>query len=239
MGYDGYEFAGAKLASMTESEFQEMRDIAEAEGIPCVGINAYSSGTPAFVGENYSKKAAEEYAETVCSRAAALGAPNVGIGSPKSRIIPEDYDLKKASEQMSEFLSVTADTADGYSMGVLVEALRKTSCNYINTAESAVNAAKKCGKDNVRIVYDFYHAQPEEDDYIKSFEEYYSMVGHVHVSTCEADKTRGYPTERDDDEYRKIAQILKKMNYSGFVSIEPSMYDADMAGKSISYLKSL
>ncbi|MBO5556517.1 MAG: hypothetical protein J5927_04980, partial [Oscillospiraceae bacterium] len=76
-GFDYYEFSAAALAAMNSQEFQLLRLETLGSDLPCLGLNSYSSGSPAIVGEHFDPGAAQEYAERVCQRAAALGARTI------------------------------------------------------------------------------------------------------------------------------------------------------------------
>ena len=52
-GYDFFEFAGFAAAKMTESEFDTLCTVSEAENLPCIGFNAYSAKSPVIVGEAF------------------------------------------------------------------------------------------------------------------------------------------------------------------------------------------
>ncbi len=239
IGYDGYEYSGAELSSYSEEEFAAMERLAEKSGFPCLGINAYSNGIPAFVGFGYSACESEEYAKKVCKRAHALGAKKIGIGSPKARHLPEKYESNTAMKQFEEFLTITAEVAGGYGIAVMLEPLRKSSCNFINTAEEALSVIRTVGTLGIKMVYDFYHMKANGNNYIKKVGEYKPYIDHVHISTEEDDGKRGFPIEADVEEYRDIFGSLRKIGYDDVVSIEPSGFHQALAARSLKMLKGL
>lgn len=136
--FDGYEFSGSVLAAMPEKKFSALRSTTEHLSFPCFGINALSSGNPAFVGPEYSFSQAQQYIRKILPRAAALGAKNIGVGAPKARSFPKQFPRERALVQLSEFLRMSADEAAEFGISVLIEPLRPELCNTINTVSEAL-----------------------------------------------------------------------------------------------------
>ena len=72
------------------------------------------------------------------------------------------------------------------------------------------------GAPNLRIQFDFYHAQIVGGDLIRRFEAHLPLIGHVQVA--------GVPLRREPDEgevnYPEIFAALDRLGYPGFVGCE-------------------
>lgn len=236
LGFDGYEFSGTALAALPEERFSALRAVTERLGFPCVGINALSSGDPAFVGPGCSLDRARQYMGIVLSRAAALGAKNVGVGAPKARSFPEGFPRERALAQLKEFLGMSADEAARFGMSILIEPLRPELCNTVNTVGEALELEGELKRENIHLVFDFYHVSAAGEPAAERFQEVKGHVAHVHLSTDEPGLYRGYPL--DDAEYRPLLRAIREAGYDGTVSIEPSRFVAGEARRSVQMLKS-
>jgi hydroxypyruvate isomerase len=87
---------------------------------------------------------------------------------------------------------------------------------FLNRPEHAADIIAKVGAPNVRIQFDFYHAQIVGGDLIRRFETHFGMVGHVQFA--------GVPLRHEPDEgevnYPAIFAMLDRLAYAGFAAAE-------------------
>ena len=85
---------------------------------------------------------------------------------------------------------------------------------FLTRAEHAADIIAKVGRPNVRIQFDFYHAQIVGGDLIRRFEKHLPVVGHVQVAAV--------PSRHEPDEgevnYPAIFAALDRLGYAGFVA---------------------
>lgn len=236
--YDFFEFAGCTAAAMSEHEFEALCAEQARTGLPCVGFNAYSAGTPAIIGHEVSDSATASYAELLCRRGKRLGISALGIGSPNARRIPADMSRADADSQFMSFIRITADAAKAHGLYVLIEAVHAGMCNYLNSTLDAAEITRLIGLDNVGMVLDFYHMAEMGEDYSLAAAAA-PYLRHVHLSTSGSDLWRGFPQETDADEYRAIFAVLKSIGYDGTVSIEPTEFEPVPAASCLELLKRL
>ena len=236
-GFDAFEFNGAVLCGMEEDAFRCLLQEKEQSGLPCVGINAYSSGIPALVGPFYDRAECIRYAEKICTRASALGAAGIGIGAPKARILPEGFSRTEADMQFSQMLTDLAEVAGCRGIRVLIEALHQGFCNYINTTDEAAALQQSLEFNNLRLVFDFYHSAQQGEDAVEMFCRYSNRIAHVHFSSAHGVTDRGYPRRSDRETYLAYLRALFEAGYTGAVSVEPDIFDAVEAAECASMLK--
>lgn len=237
-GYDFFEFAGCTAAAMSEAEFDELCSEQARCALPCIGFNAYSSGSPAIIGHEVSDEGSAAYADLLCQRGRRLGISALGIGSPNARKLPADMDKSAADAQFARFITITASAAKQYNLSVLIEAVHSGMCNYLNSTADAVEITHTLGLENVGMVLDFYHMSEMGEDYsLAAITVPY--LHHVHLSTAGSNLWRGFPQEADIDEYRRIFTVLKNIGYNASISIEPSEFDAEQAESCLKLLKGL
>jgi 2-dehydrotetronate isomerase len=72
------------------------------------------------------------------------------------------------------------------------------------------------GRDNIKLQFDFYHAQIVGGDLFKRFEACFPVVGHVQIAAV---PSRAEPDEGEVN-FPAIFAMLDRIGYSGFVGCE-------------------
>jgi 2-dehydrotetronate isomerase len=114
-------------------------------------------------------------------------------------------------------LAMAADRAGEKGLMLLIEPLnRRDRPGYLlHSPERAATILGELGRPNVRMQFDFYHAQIEGGDLMTRFERYRPVIGHVQVA--------GVPSRAEPDQgevnYRAIFEMLDRL-YEGYVGCE-------------------
>ena len=87
---------------------------------------------------------------------------------------------------------------------------------FLQTQDQAHALRKECGEPNVKVQFDFYHAQIMEGDLAMTLRRCFDGVGHVQIASV---PTRNEP---DDGEvnYPYLYKLLDELGYSGWVGCE-------------------
>lgn len=115
-------------------------------------------------------------------------------------------------------LSRAADRAAGKGITLLIEPInnRDRPNYFLNRVEHAADIVAKAGKPNIRIQFDFYHAQIMGGDLIRRFEAHLPAIGHVQLAAV--------PSRHEPDEgevnYPAIYRALDAFGYAGWVAAE-------------------
>ena len=115
-------------------------------------------------------------------------------------------------------LTRAADLAAQRGIILLIEPInpRDRPDYFLNRAEHAADIIAKVGKPNIRIQFDFYHAQIVGGDLMKRFEKHLPLVGHVQIAAV--------PSRHEPDEgevnYPAIYAMLDAVGYKGWVAAE-------------------
>jgi hydroxypyruvate isomerase len=115
-------------------------------------------------------------------------------------------------------LTKAADAAHEKNITLLIEPINpRDRPNYFLTrAEQAADIIGKVGRPNVKIQFDFYHAQIVGGDLIKRFEKHLPAVGHVQIAAV--------PSRHEPDEgevnFSAIFRALDAFGYKGWTSCE-------------------
>ena len=115
-------------------------------------------------------------------------------------------------------LSYAAEKAANKNITLLIEPinLRDRPDYFLSRPEQAADIIQKIGQPNVRIQFDFYHAQIMGGDLITRFQAHLPLVGHVQIAAV--------PSRHEPDEgeinYPAIYSALDGLGYAGFVAAE-------------------
>jgi hydroxypyruvate isomerase len=115
-------------------------------------------------------------------------------------------------------LTRAADLAAARGITLLIEPInnRDRPDYFLNRAEHAADIIAKIGKPNIRIQFDFYHAQIMGGDLIRRFEKHLPLIGHVQIAAV--------PSRHEPDEgevnYSEIFKAIDSSGYQGFVAAE-------------------
>jgi hydroxypyruvate isomerase len=128
-------------------------------------------------------------------------------------------DQRPAAERVYvSNLMRAADLVAAHNITLLIEPInpRDRPDYFMNRAEHAADVIAKCGKPNIKIQFDFYHAQIVGGDLMKRFEKHLPLVGHVQIAAV--------PSRHEPDEgevnYPAIYAMLDAVGYKGFVAAE-------------------
>src|ERR1700730_17623521 len=115
-------------------------------------------------------------------------------------------------------LAGAADAAAKQNITLLIEPInpRDRPDYFLARAEHAADIIAKVERRNVRILFDFYHAQIVGGDLLRRFEKHLPVVGHVQIAAV--------PSRHEPDEgevnYPAIFAALDRLGYEGWIGCE-------------------
>ena len=132
------------------------------------------------------------------------------------KVAPE---LRPAAEKVFiTNLARAADAAAERGITLLIEPInpRDRPDYFLSRAEHAADIIAKVERPNVRIQFDFYHAQILGGDLITRFERHFPVVGHVQIAAV--------PSRHEPDEgeinYPAIFDAVDRAGYRGWIGCE-------------------
>src|SRR5467141_3032076 len=111
-----------------------------------------------------------------------------------------------------------ADAARERDITLLIEPInpRDRPDYFLTRAEQAADIIAKVERANVRMQFDFYHAQIVGGDLLTRFEKHMPVVAHVQVAAV---PTRHEPSEGEVN-FPAIFEALDRLGYAGYVGAE-------------------
>lgn len=147
--------------------------------------------------------------------AVALNCPRVHIMAGR---LQKDNPLTFCDETFIENIRYAADLFSGYGIDVLIEPLnpRDNSNYYLCDFHKAIKLIRLIQRDNVKLQFDFYHAQIIHGDVSTLFQRYFAHVGHIQIASV---PYRNEPNTGElNDNY--LFNIIEQKGYVGQVGCE-------------------
>lgn len=171
-----------------------------------------------------------EYTKKAINFAEAIGCGNLVFGCPKNRNINEG----KSSKVAVEFFKELGDYAYAHNTVLAMEANPVIyNTNFCNTTTEAIELIKEVGSKGFKLNLDFGTIIYNKEN-IEYFENNIGLINHIHISEP------GLATIERRESHKKLAEVLKKNNYVGFVSLETKTNEnKDEIKDMIAYLKDI
>lgn len=222
LGFNGLEIAPTRVYS--ENPYSK---IIEAEkwavnlqhryGIVVCSLQSIWYGrTEKIFGTEYERKSLITYTKRAIDFAEAVGARNVVFGCPRNRVINSDLDYNIAYEFYSE---IAEYAFEHHTVLALEPNPIIYNTNFINTTEEAIALIKKIDKPGFQLNLDLGTVIYNEEN-IENFVESVKVINHVHISEP------GLGLIKRRKLHKNLIEMLKKIKYQKFISIEMGNQDA-------------
>lgn len=171
------------------------------------------------------RKKAVDFIVEMISFGAPFGAPAI-IGSMQGNVLPSG-NREETFILLAEALEILGKHAASEGVTLIYEPLNRYETNLFNTIEAGSRFLEKNSLSNVKLLADLFHMNIEEDNLALSIRDFGQHIGHVHF----ADSNRK-PMGFGHTNMGPIAEALKEISYSGYVSAEAFPFpDPDAAAK--------
>lgn len=220
-GFGYIELPGGAIARLSDAEFAQWREKLDAGPIPCLCLNAAVVPEVKICGPAFSLPAAAAYCALLADRAARLGANCIGVGSPKSRDVPPDFDMGLAWRQTGLFLETLCEAAGRHGIRVLWEPLNASETRFgVDSLESAqqIELLRRAGRGNPGLLGDLYHMVYKRES-VQTFETVLPLVGHLHIASI-GDGKRGFATQADAAELLSFIKSAVRAGRPDTISAE-------------------
>jgi len=112
-------------------------------------------------------------------------------------------------------LRAAATRAEKRGVCLCLEPLNRFETYFLNTLEDAARLVHDVGAPNVKIHFDTFHSNIEEQHPTEALRAVAKDLGHVHIS----ENDRGIPGTGHND-WKGILKMLKEIGYDGWLTIE-------------------
>ena len=215
-GFDYVEMRAMLVESLSDDEFENLCSVLSELDLSCDCSCALFPKTIRVTGKDADKKTISEYIEKTFKRLKRLGAKKVVFGSAPARALDEETSLEDGYKQISEICKeIIVPACDKYDIDVVIEPLRASACNFINTLSDGMRVVDAVKSPRIQLLADTIHMisnNDNPDDVIN----YSGSLKHVHI----AEKDRILPEDSYSEYVKTVIDNLNKINYNGTISIE-------------------
>lgn len=222
---EGLEYVEPTIAGLlcpreSDEAFEAILAKARAASVRPEAANCFFPGDLKNTGPDVDAAALDAWVETVCRRAAAVGAEIIVFGSGGSRAVPEGFDRGRAAEQLVDNMKRYGPIAAGHGVTIALEPLNERDCNIVTSVAEGAELVRAADHPNIRLLIDTYHMAVDGDP-VDSIGQAESLVAHAH---CAEGDGRG-PLGAVGEDHRPYFRALQDIGYDGRISLECTWRD--------------
>jgi len=191
-------------------------------GMPIRSYIYFFPGSLKSVGPTLHHEAILQRADLALKRAKECGSKNIVFGSGGSRAIPDGFDRDKAKAQHIELCQKMAPLAEKYGITLAVEPLNRSETNFINSLAEGAEIIQAVNNPWFKLQCDIYHML-KDDEKPEEIIKYKDYIVHCHL----AEKQKRTAPGIVGDDFKPYFRALKKIKYSGGLSLECNWTDFD------------
>lgn len=218
----GLEVAPGKLTddlwSLSDAVITSYKNFWAKNDVQIVAMQSLLYGQPELVlfKDDATRERTKSYLTEVIRLSSKLGAKPMVFGSPKNRHI-HNLTPSKAFDQACLFFSDLAQIAEDNQTILCIEPNPvQYDCNFINTTEEALALVKAINHKGFRLHLDSAIMAINGEDFETMFDLAQEWMAHFHISEPQL----GLVNETSTVPHQLIANHLKKIGFTGWVSIE-------------------
>jgi len=243
-GYGGIEIAPFTLAGrpadIAAPARREYRDTILSEGLVFAGLHwlmVSPKGLHVTAPDAELRARSWRHILDLIDLCADLGPNGVMVfGSPKQRSTSGGITRQEATRHFVDGLAGVAPHACARGVTVLVEALPAAQADVVLTLEEAAGIVREIGNPAIQTMFDVHNAIDETLPHAELVDRYFDCIRHVHVNELD-----GRHCGAGDYDYKPVLEVLRRRNYSGWISLEAFDFSpgADrLAAESLRHLES-
>ena len=244
-GYEGIEIAPFTLAedpaTISPADRKNYRDVIESEGLQFVGLHwlmVAPKGLHVTTPESDLRERSWHHIRNLIDLCADLGDNGVMVfGSPLQRCTTGGSTREEATARFAEGLSAVAPHAESRGVTLLIEALPANQTDVVGSLAEAVDIMRQVNSPAIRTMFDTHNAVDETEPHAALIERYFEFIRHVHVN-----ETDGGHCGTGDYDFEPVLRTLKRLNYSGWISLEAFDFSPGperIASESLRYLNGI
>jgi sugar phosphate isomerase/epimerase len=225
-GYTGIELApftlGADPLALRADQRRDLRDIMSGEGLEFVGLHwllvvpfPIHVTTPDLALRERSWQYVRGLIDLSADLASAGETSIMVFGSPKQRGTAGGLTSAEAVRNYVGGLAGIAPHAEDRGVTILVEALPHSQCDVIHTLAEAAAVVGEIGSPAVATMFDSHNAADETEPHDLLIQRHFDLIRHVHLNEMDG----SHPGAGTYD-FAPVFAMLKKLDYSGWVSVE-------------------
>ncbi len=140
------------------------------------------------------------------------------VGAAAVHVMAGNSSGPRARQAFVENLTYACECAEAKGIVILIEPLNHYNAPgyYLNGLSLAADVIREVAKQNLRIMFDFYHVQIMEGDVTRRLEALLPLIGHVQVASV---PDRGAPDHGELD-YGYVFERLEQLGWKAPIGAE-------------------
>ncbi len=237
LGFDILEVNAGTIAHMSADERRQLKAHAQDRNVIltyCVGLpREYDVASP-DVGVRQKGIA---YLQDMAKAVGEMGGGRVGgilYGSWPASLPPGETDRQPYLERSIRSMREAAKAAEDNGVTFNLEVVNRFEQYLINTCGEALAYLQVVGSPALKILLDTYHMNIEEDFLADAVLQAGDRLGHFHIG-----ENNRMPPGYGHIPWTEIAAALRKINYTGYVVMEPFIQPGGQVGSDIKVYRNL
>jgi D-psicose/D-tagatose/L-ribulose 3-epimerase len=236
LGFDILEVNSGTVTNMTNRERDRLKRAAEKAGIEltyCIGLpHCYDIASPVAAvrrdGIAFLRRSAEMLRY--------MGNKQLGgiIYSSWPGRLPFGEDKRRYLDRSIRSMRDVMRVAEDCGVFFNVEVVNRFEQFLLNTAAEAVTYVRRVGSPHCRVLLDTFHLNIEEDNVSDAIVATGSKLGHFHIG-----ETNRRPPGRGRMPWDEIFGALRKIGYTGAITMEPFLMPGGEVGRDISVFRDM
>ena len=220
---------------MSDEDFAKFLEKQKATGLPTPVGNNFIPADLKLVGPEIDKAKQMEFVRKAFERAQKLGLKVIVLGSGGARKVPDGFSQDEAWKQLVDFAKRIAPEAKKRGVVVAVEPLQKRETNTINSAAEGLKWVQGGGSPQLPADGRLLSPVAGKGGPGHPGDGQEAHQAHPHRQP----QRRAFPAcPREEFDYSAFFANLKKINYTGGISIEGRSDDYDTEGpKALAFLR--
>lgn len=218
-GYTGLEIAPSRI--IQDTPYDHLEDVVKWKNaiyengfvVPSMQSIWYGRTENIFGGEE-EREILKDYTKKAIIFAETIGCPNLVMGCPKNRRVPEGIRAELAEQIAISFFGELGQFAAEHHTVIALEAVPAIyQTNFVNDTATAIGFIKKVGTRGFRLNLDVGTIIANEED-CGIIKENADLINHVHISEP------GLKEIIKREVHEQLSSLLKSLYYDGYISVE-------------------
>ena len=228
IGFDGLEVAVSRVWDNTNKitffQTENYRRQVEKAGLKILGLHSLFFDQPdlGLFRENGVRRKTLNFLTYLSKICVDLGGKTLVFGSPPARK-RNDLSVEEADKQTVSFFNDLSRDIESHGTCFMLEALGKKETDYIHSSRHALRISKTVDRDQLKCHLDAKALADADEGCIEVFQEISSRLVHFHAN----DPGLGILGKTLEVNHSLFGELLRKINYTGYVSIEQRMLDSE------------
>ena len=227
LGFDGLEVAPSRVwrdtwKGLSAADVDLYRRMVERSGLSVVGLHSLFFDHPelSIFGSAQVRAEAVKFLVHLSAVCRDLGGKTLIFGSPSARR-RADMSMQDALDAAAQVFEQVHEKTTGHGTVFCMEPLGPSETDFCNTIVEIAQLYERIDGDAMQFQIDVRALSANDEMNPAVFNRVKSRLAHVHVNAADLGQLR----MDDGVQHKQAGQLLKQINYTGYLSLEQRAVD--------------